>query len=41
MVLHIASNALSNSNNEAVKIFPDDWDEIRPYLRLTNSQKGV
>ncbi|HRW30336.1 MAG TPA: hypothetical protein P5227_10085, partial [Emcibacteraceae bacterium] len=25
----------SISNEEAEKIFPQGWDEIRPYLRLT------
>lgn len=26
----------SISNEEATKIFPQGWDEIRPYLRLTD-----
>ena len=25
----------SLSNDEAAELFPDGWDEVRPYLRIT------
>jgi hypothetical protein len=38
-LLFIISPSLSTE--EAAELFPDGWDEIRPYLRVTNTPEKL